>query len=373
MTNEDAAQQEFADGEDNGIAEGERVAAEGGLPRSVGPWLQPGYRRLKSLAPGTDQVARSLALVADQWVVAVVFLALGTALILGSVRIPTAGFSLVAVTHFAALELGSPTLSEDLGMRNLIIVGVEQLSLAPGREIEVEAGDPTFSVEVRAPDDPSGLPLTVPSFSLQDVRIRIERLELGRYGLFLAPPPAGIEVMVPPGSIILPRGGTPIEISGRAPRALTVGGNLAGIELFFSLDDGEQLVLIKPPMLVTDLRLWKAEPTLHRREIRSSGIQSGRLSFLDLPNRNHDLHPGDDLDITLEQGTLHSLTLSEGGIDLYLSGVADDLERRLVDSRRSQLPTWFDKLSKMSEVRAVVGLVTFFVGLGLHQKLRRRR
>ena len=119
--------------------------------------------------------------------------------------------------------------------------------------------------------------------------------------------------------------------------------------------------------------MWEVEPIPHYREARISGIRSGSLSFLDLPGRAVSLRAGDDFDVALREGFLHSLTLSPEGSTFYLSGVAEEVQRRIGFSSESQLPTWYDKLAHVPAVRAAFGMLTLLAGLGLHQLILRQR
>lgn len=342
-----------------------------GPNRSAARNAPPPRRVSRSLHGRARRVREFFHNAMRHWAIVLLFLVFAVAIVIGSVRVGEAELSMTTTSDIAFVALSDDAVTSDLTVRQLRLIDVSSLSLDGGSR-RIDATRAPIDVSIEAPS--SGV-ITLPSFDLpRGTQVRIRRGSQGRYTMTLSGTATTMRAVIPSGGTITGVDSLQARevwpIAGPAPAALEIAASASGVELDFELQEPWNVL---SAAAIRELRFWSVESRSAVPGVRTTGIREGQITFLEQHDRAITLRAGDDIDILLQSGIVHDLSLSVSGIAINVSGRVDDLRQRIGFSKRSQLPTWFDKLSEMPLVRAVVGLLTLLVGLEFTRYLRWRK
>lgn len=330
--------------------------------------------------------AREIVERAERWGLWLLVISMAAAIPLTTLRVWRSEFSLLGRSDLVALRVSDNTTLLPLQVSDVSVSGLRTVDTLDGTAPPASFDD---AVDLKVEGSGSGStnvrPISIPALTVSpDTIVTLEKMDTpGRYLLVLAPTDAGtrsagsrspvkVRIIVPPGFSLRYSDRADVEtIDGAVPRPLELAGDASGLEIAFTLTTPEASLLSAAP--VHDLRLWSIEARGTTPGVRTSGIRDGRVTFLTTPDAPVALDRLDDIDLALRSGVLHALTLTTQTMELNLSGEVNDVRKRIGSSMPSQMPTWFDYLSRIAWIRFVAAIVTGLSGFELVHLLRRTR
>jgi len=299
-----------------------------------------------------------------RWGILLFFLFFCIAIWLGSINLFKAELSMSINTEGVYIDI-MPKSNFNLATVQLLVYdlkisGADYLKL-DDKKIPIDSYQ---SVQLKSKE-----PSTISPISSNDgftFHLRQMNSGLSNYGLLIFN--TQIEALIPPQSQMI-IGRDTIHVGGKnAPKSLEIFSSTKGIELIFQMKNKQTFIDI--PHQISEIQNWEI---ISKPNVRKSYVQSGKITFLEKPDQQVDLYKGDDIEIAILDCKLHSLELDNSGIEYYLSGRVSNLSKSFGISSKSQMPTWYDKLSNMSSVRTLGALVTFLFGFGIHENIKRKK
>ena len=298
------------------------------------------------------------------WGVLLFFFFFCIAIWLGSIHIFSAEVSMSINTEGVYLNL-LPTKTPNLTTEQLLI---QELKISGAHAIQLDFNDitldPDQTIQIVSKEPSTLSPINTHDGMLIHLKKMYSGISNYRFVVFNKK----LEILIPPQSKLI-IGRDTIAVGGKlVPKPLEIDASKNGLELNFFIKEKQSFLTI--PHQIAEIQNWEL---VSSPGIRKSCIQSGKITFLEKQDLITELYKGDDIEVKIKNCKIYSLELEDTGIAYYLSGIVTDLLKSFGTSFKSQLPTWYDKLSNMPSVRTLGALITFIFGLGIHENLKRKQ
>jgi hypothetical protein len=300
----------------------------------------------------------------------IAFIGLAAAFIAGAFRLAKTHISFQGETAFVSLKLSSPTTILALPVRDLVINGISSLSISSGRTISQPHPSDRMQVRVKAAMQGQHASISITRIQLlSNTRIDIKSLpQPGRFIVDLSPCPQAFSVASSGKVIITTAGWTdantlPIETVD----VRCVG---PGMQIIFTTEDPPVDLLEKAH--ISGVRFWDDLQGADD-DMRTDGLIQAKVIFQDKDHQALEFQRGDSLDFTGIDARIHSFELLTKSVSLTLSGTTHGLDTVIGDSRRSLMPTYYEKWKSMPWVQALIAAISLLTAVGLHQMIKESR
>lgn len=300
---------------------------------------------------------------------------LAAMMVLTAVPVPKAEFTLAVSTTVLGLVIadGAPGAfhTEAFGVTRVRAVNIDRVTLATDSMGRPVSGG-TILLEPTA--GANAALVAVPRLGLSPRASLMLSWDgrLERYRLLVAPIDDSIETVLLPGTEIrlgASSNAPVVQAGAEGPVPTLLATRNSEVEFFF--EPGDKAIEFASSIALAEVHTARQSLQRDSHPLRVSGIRHAKLVFLDRPNESIELAQGEDVEIALESATLHSVSLTSSGIEAYLSGTATRVRRQFDGRSRNQMPTWYDRISGWTAMRAFAAVLTFLIGSNIATFFRR--
>ena len=291
-------------------------------------------------------------------------LVIGLPLLVLSVKLPTAGVLGFTHTDFLSVRTAAPFVTDHWSGRDMGIAGIARLETPDGRvlaghdlTVSIDSEDGFARTSIPAFDIAAGSRLSV-AIDGDEKRTRLEIA--GKEIDMDVIPPTGARVRIQDGDVCRD-GSCNFVFSGGRPLRVTTAEAMP-IEIYMGLDDQPRRLADR--IAIDALQLWEPEPLPGTIEKRGA-VRGGGLRFIEAPGKVEPLDRGAVVEVTPVGLVLRALEIREEEIYLQISGRVRKVAVEVGDDRYSLMPTYFDWLAGIPQVRFGFGVLTILAGGGL--------